>query len=135
MSKSAIYVVNSATQLVPVDGVVTPGTIIRRFGPNLNLAGTGIQIDGAGYYNISASFVVAPTASGEATITAYLDGVAIPGGVATATAAAGGDFVNLTITSLVRENCPCCSGLRTLTFVLTGLESNVTNTAIVVEKL
>ena len=135
MSKSAIYVVNPSTQLVAVDGVITPGTIIRRFGPNLNLSGNGIQIDGSGYYDIDASFNVAPTAEGEVTITAYLDSVPVPGGVATATVAAAGDFVNLSISSLVRENCPCCAGLKTLTFVVTGVESNITNAAIVVEKL
>ena len=135
MSKSAIYVVNSSTQVVQVDGVITPGTIIRRFGPNIALSGNGIQISGAGYYDIDATFNVAPTEVGEVTITAYLDGVQIPGAVATATAAAAGDYVNLSISSLVRENCPCCSGLRTLTFVLTGIISNVTNSAIVVEKI
>lgn len=135
MSKSAIYVANPSTQLVAVDGVITPGTIIRRFGPNLTLSGNGIQICGAGYYDIDATFTIAPTETGEVTVTAYLDGVAIPGAVVTSTAAAAGDFVNLSISSLVRENCACCSGIKTLTFVLTGLESNVTNVAIVVEKL
>lgn len=135
MSKSAIYIVNPSTQVVQVDGVITPGTIIRRFGPNLALSGNGIQISGAGYYDIDATFNVAPTEVGEVTITAYLDGVQIPGAVATETAAAAGDFVNLSISALVRENCPCCAGLRTLTFVLSGISSNVTNTAIVVEKI
>ena len=135
MSKSAIYIVNPSTQVVQVDGVITPGTIIRRFGPNLALSGNGIQISGAGYYDIDATFNVAPTEVGEVIITAYLDGVQIPGAVATETATAAGDFVNLSISALVRENCPCCSGLRTLTFVLSGISSNVTNTAIVVEKI
>ena len=135
MSKSAIYLVNPSTQVVAVDGVVMPGTIIRRFGPNLSLAGNGIQITGAGYYDIDASFNVAPTAEGEVTITAYLDSTPIPGGVATSTVAAAGDYVNLSITSLVRESCPCCEGLKTLTFVLTGVESNITNSAIVIKKV
>ena len=127
MSKSAIYIANPSTQLIAVDGVITPGTIIRRFGPNLTLSGNGIQIDGVGYYDIDATFTMAPTEVGEVTVTAYLDGVAIPGAVATSTAAAAGDYVNLSISSIVRENCACCSGLRTLTFVLTGLSANVTN--------
>ena len=135
MSKSAIYVVNQSTQVVPVDGTVTLGTIIRRFGPNINLSGNGIQICGAGYYDIDAQFVVAPTAEGEVTITAYLDGVAIPGAISSATVAAAGDLATLSISSLVRENCACCSGLKTLTFVLTGAESNITNSAVIVEKI
>jgi len=135
MSKSAIYTANSATQVVAVDGIVSPGTIIRRFGPNLNLSGNGIQICGSGYYDIEASFTVAPTAAGEVTITAYLDNVPLPGATATSTVAAGGDYTNLSITSLVREGCGCCTGMKTLTFELTGTESNVTNTAIVISKL
>ena len=135
MSKSAIYVVNQSTQVIPVDGVITPGTVVRRFGPNLNLSGNGIQISGNGYYKIDTSFTIAPTAEGEVTVTAFLDGVQIPGAIATETAAAAGDYINLSISSIVREGCPCCAGLRTLTFVLTGTESNITNTAIVVEKL
>ena len=44
MSKSLIYVVNTSTQNVLVNGIITPGTIIRRFGQNLGLSGNGIQI-------------------------------------------------------------------------------------------
>ena len=135
MSKSAIYTANSSIQNVAVDGVITPGTIIRRYGPNVNLAGNGIQISGAGYYDIDASFTVAPTAAGEVIVTTYLDNVAIPGASASATVAAGGDYATLSISALVRQGCHCCDGLSTLTFVLTGTASNVTNSAIVVEKL
>ena len=48
MSKSAIYTVNPATQEVAVDGVINLGSIIRRYGPNLNLNGVGISISGMG---------------------------------------------------------------------------------------
>ena len=135
MSKSIIYAVNSSAQTVSVDGTINPGIVIRRFGPNLNLVGTGIQITGPGYYDIDTSFTLIPETAGEVTITAYLDGVSIPGGTATATAAEAGDYVNLAITSVVKEGCGCCTGLKTLTFILTGLEANVVNSAILVEKL
>ena len=135
MSKSAIYTANTSIQNVAVNGIISPGTIIRRFGPNINLSGNGIQLCGSGYYDIDTSFTIAPTAEGEVTVTAYLDGVAIPGATATETAAAAGDFVNLSISSLVRLGCSCCDGLSTLTFVLTETAANVTNSAIVVEKL
>lgn len=134
MSKSLIYVVNTSTQEVALNGVINPGTIIRRFGQNLNLSGNGIQISGTGYYEIEGNFTLAPTAAGEVTITAYLNGVEIPGAVATETAAAGGDFINLSILAIVREGCPCCDGLRTLTFVLSDTASSITNSSIVVEK-
>ena len=134
MSKSLIYTANTSTQVVAVDGIINPGTVIRRFGPNLTLSGNAIQIAGAGYYDIDTSFTVAPTAAGEVTITAYLDNVTIPGAVATATVAASGDYVTLPITAAFRQACQCCEGLSSLTFVLTGTAANITNSAIVIEK-
>ena len=135
MSKSALYVVNTSNQEVPVDGIILPGTIVRRFGPNISLAGNAIQIAGTGYYKIDASITLAPTETGEATVTIYKDGAELQGATATETAAAAGDFINLSLTSIVREFCSCCEGLSNLTFVLSGIASTVTNVAITAEKL
>lgn len=134
MSKSLIYTVNTSTQSLAVNSIISPGTVIRRFGPNLALSGNAIQIAGAGYYDIDTSFTVAPTAAGEVTITAFLNNVAIPGATATVTATAADDSVVLPIVAVFREPCQCCEGLSNLTFVLTGTAANVTNSAIVVEK-
>lgn len=134
MSKSLIYTANTSVQVLSVDSIINPGTVIRRFGPNLNLSGNAIQIAGAGYYDIDASFTVAPTAEGEVTITAYLNNVAIPGATATGTVAAAGDFITLPITAVFRESCQCCEGLSNLTFVVTGTAANVTNSSIVIDK-
>lgn len=135
MSRSALYVANTSNQDVLVDGIINPGTIVRRFGPNINLAGNAIQLAGAGYYEINASITAAPTAAGEVTVTIFKDGVALQGATATVTAAGAGDYVNLSISSLVREFCSCCDGLSNLTFVLTGTNSTITNIAITVEKV
>lgn len=135
MSKSAIYVANTSAQDVLVDGIINLGTVIRRFGPNLNLAGNAIQVAGAGYYEINASITAAPTAAGDVTVTVYKDGTPLQGATATGTAAAADDFVNLSISYIVREFCSCCDGLTNLTFVLTGVDSSITNIAITVEKL
>lgn len=135
MSKSAIYVVNPSAQNVAVNGIISLGTVIRRFGPNLTLSGDAININGAGYYDIDASITVAPTAAGNVTVTVYKDNVAVPGGTATETIETANNIVNLSISSLVREACPCCEGLSNLTFVLTGTAASVTNIAVVVEKL
>ena len=135
MSKSALYVANTSNQIVQVDGIITPGTIVRRYGPNIGLAGNAIQIAGAGYYEINASLTAEATAAGEITVTVYKDGVPLQGATATETAAAVGDFVNLSISAIVREFCSCCDGLTNLTFVLTGNDTTITNVAITVEKL
>ena len=134
MSKSLIYTANTSIQNLAVNSIVNPGTVIRRFGPNLNLSGNAIQVAGAGYYDIEASFTVAPTAEGEVTITAYLNNVPIPGATATGTVAAAGDSIALPITAVFREPCQCCEGISNITFILTGTAANVTNTAIVVDK-
>jgi len=135
MSKSALYVANTSNQTVQVDGIITPGTIVRRYGPNIGLAGNAIQIAGAGYYEINASLTAEATAAGEITVTVYKDGVPLQGATATETAAAVGDFVNLSISAIVREFCSCCDGLTNLTLVLTGNDATITNVAITVEKL
>ena len=135
MSKSAIYTANTSAQNVAVNGIINPGTIIRRFGQNLGLSGNAIQIDGAGYYDIDVSITAAPTAAGNVTVTMLKDGVVIPGATATQSTTAANNPVNLSISSLVREFCPCCDGLSNLTFVLTGTAASISNVAIVVEKL
>lgn len=135
MSKSAIYTVNSSAQNVAVNGTLNLGSMIRRFGSNLNLSGSAIQIAGAGYYDIDASITLAPTAAGNVTITAYLDNVAIPGAAVTGSVSTANNPVNLSISSLIRQACQCCEGLNNLTFVLTGTAAAVTNVAVVVEKI
>ena len=135
MSKSAIYTVNSSNQSVAINGIINPGTTIRRYGPNLSLSGNAIQISGAGYYDIDASFTVAPSAVGSVTITAYLNNVAIPGGVATGSVSTANNPITLSISSLVREGCLCCEGISNVTFVLTGTEADVSNSSIVIEKI
>jgi len=136
MSKSAIYTVNSSTQNLTAESAITLGSIIRRFGPNLGLSGNAIQISGAGYYKIDVTANISSADAGEVTVQAYLNNVAIPGAIATETAAAAGDIVNLSISALVREGCYCCDGLSNLTFVVTeGATVDITNFAVVVTKL
>lgn len=135
MSKSALYVANTSAQDVTVDGIIMPGTIVRRFGPNIALSGNAIQIAGAGYYEFNASITAVPTAAGEVIVTIYKDGVPLQGATATGTAAAIGDYVNLSISSIVREFCSCCDGLSNFTFVLSGNDSSIVNIAVTVEKL
>lgn len=128
--KSAIYTVNSGTQAVAEGGTISLGSIIRRFGCSLNLNGNGIIVDECGYYDVDASITAAPTAAGVVTVTMLKDGVAVPGATASETAAAAGDFVNLSFPPLVRE---CCTG-STLTFVLTAGAGNITNIAVKAKK-
>ena len=135
MSRSAIYVVNSNSQDVVADGVINLGTVVRRYGCNLYQVGNGIRVAGAGYYSLDASVTLTPAAAGTVSVTAYKDGVVIPGSTASATVAAADTTVALPIVGVVRENCPCCDDISTLTFVLSGGEATVTNIGVKVEKM
>lgn len=131
--KSAIYTVNSGAQSVTVGGTINLGSIIRRFGQCIDLNGTGISINDSGFYDVDVSVTAASTAAGTVTITLFRDGVSVPGATASATASAAGDIVNLSIASIVRNFCTCSGS--TLTLVLSGTSSSVTNVAVVVERI
>ena len=135
MSKSAIYTANTSEQNVPSDGTINLGTIIRRYGPNVNLSGNAIQISGVGYYDIDANFTVAPTeAASEITISLLKNGVLVPGASATFYVETENTPVTIPISSLVREFC-CCEEISSLTFTVSGAPAIVSNVAVVVEKL
>lgn len=135
MSKSAIYTANTTAQNVAVNGSINPGTVIRRFGCNIHMSGNAINVTGTGYYDIDANFTIAPTAVGNVTVTMYKDGTEVPGATATASTSTANNPVNLSISCLVREYCPCADDSSNLTFVLSGTAASISNVAIVVEKL
>lgn len=108
------------------------GTIIRRFGNNINMSGTGINIEGAGYYKVDASVSILATAAGNATVALYKDGVAVPGAEATVTLAVG-DYETVSFPAFVRLQ--CCAASSTLTLVMSETGGTVDNVALTVEKL
>ena len=134
MSRSAIYTVNNTTQNLGANATIDLGVVTRRFGNNLRLEGNAIRECGTGYYKYCATITTAPTAEGNITITAYKNGVAIPGATATGTAAAAGDFVNLSLVFITRENCACCDDISNISFV-NEEATNITNIAVTGEKL
>ena len=131
MSKSAIYTANAFASTVAVEDLIPLGSTSRRYGCNLRQDGNGITATGAGYYLVTMSATVAPTAAGAVTITGQKDGVAIIGATATSTAAAGA-AIDLAFSAIVR-NIGCGSSI--LSFVLTGAASTVSNFAVSVVKL
>ena len=136
MSKSAIYVANPNTQNVAVGGLINLGTTYRRFGCNIKLVSqNAVQLDGPGYYDIDSNFTILPTAIGNVTVTAYKNGVAIPGATATEAATVANVPVNLSLNFLVREYCACAGDISNITFVLSDTAAAISNTALVVEKI
>ena len=131
MSKSAIYTANAVASTMAVGDLIPLGSTSRRYGCNLRQDGNGITATGAGYYLVTMSATVAPTAAGAVTITGQKDGVAIIGATATSTAAAGA-ATDLAFSAIVR-NIGCGSSI--LSFVLTGAAATVSNFAVSVVKL
>lgn len=134
--KSAIFTANTTAQTVPVGGTLALGSIVRRYGCDLNLNGNSVTINGcndAGYYDVKASVTAAPTSAGTVTVTLFRNGVAVPGAAASAATTTAGNPVNLSIAALVREF--CCGDDSALTLVLSSTAATVTNVAVVVERI
>ena len=72
MSKSLIQTVNPSPQTVEVNGIISPGSVLRRYGCDCRLSGNAVEISGTGYYKITAAVSVAPTATGPVTVAAYI---------------------------------------------------------------
>lgn len=140
--KSAIYTANTSASTVTLtaaqpSATLPLGTVIRRFGRNIQLSGNGILVDGEGYYDVGASVTLTATTAGNYTLTLFKDGVAVPGATQTVTAAAAG-VITFNIPALVRLQ--CCDSSATLSLVLTttaALPAIVTlnNVGVVVEKI
>ena len=135
MSRAAIYTVNDSIQTVAEGGIINLGTIVRKFGCNLNLAGTGLQISGPGYYKFSVSITAEPDAVGQITVTAYENNNPVQGAVTASAVATANDPVSLSLDFIIRQPCSCCEGLSNLIFKLSDNAANITNIAIVGEKL
>lgn len=130
--KSAIYTAMQTPTGVSVDGVIPLGSLIRRYGCDIAMNGNAINILSKGYYDVDASVTLTPTTAGTVTATLFLNGVAVPGATASATATAG-STVLLAFPSLVRQ--ACCAAGSSLTLVLTGAASTVNNVALRVQRI
>ena len=130
--KSALYTAMQTPTAIPVDGILPLGSIIRRYGCDVNLNGNAVNITNAGYYDVDVSVTVSPTAAGTVTVTLVKDGVPIPGATASAAAAAGAPTV-LNFPALVRQ--PCCASGSALSLVLTGAAATVNNVALRVQRI
>ena len=124
MSRSKIQTVNPTTQAVAVNGIISLGSVLRRYGCNCRLSGNAIEISGCGYYDVDAAITIEPTAAGTTVVSLYQDGATVPSAFGEGTAAAAGDPVTVPVITTVRlpEN-----GTSNLTFVLTDGAGDVTN--------
>ena len=132
MAKSAIYTANTTSTALTVGSSIPVGTTIRRFGQCVRQEGSSIALTAPGYYLVTASATLSPTAAGTVSITGQKDSVSITGATASETTAAAATSTNLALTFMVRNS---CCGSSVLSFVLGGEESTLTNFAVSVVKI
>lgn len=137
MSRSIIQTVNQSLQAVTAGSTIALGSVLRRFGCNCRLNGSSvieISDNGGGYYDVTATVTLAPTAAGNVTVALYQNGAPISGAVATGSVTTAGNSITLPLVTTVRNNC-CCDSVSAITCVLTSGTSAVSNISMHVEKL
>ena len=113
----AIYTALDTPETVAANGAVPIGAIVRKRGCGINVNGNGLAIFPCAFCAVDVNINLAPTAAGAITATLLQDGVKVPGAVATQTAAAAGDAVQLVIPAAVRI---ACNSMSTLTVVISA---------------
>ena len=134
MSKSLIQLANTSTQALEENGIISPGSIVRRYGCDCQLVGNAVFLNTEGYYEADVTVTVVPTEAGVVTVALYEDGVAVPGAVGSMYATTAAQPVTIPIVTTIRRFCNCCSGPANLTLVLKSGAGNVTNVSSRVKK-
>lgn len=127
-----IYTSYSGTALLAVNDPLPLGTTVHRYGNAIRMEDGTIRLRMAGYYKVTVSATVAPTAAGEAGIEILLNGTPVEGGMASAITTAAAQEADLNAFAVVRVQ--CCD-LDTIRIVLTGSGSTVTHITTIVEKM
>lgn len=106
------------------------GTVAHKSCCSLSASGNTWKISGAGYYKITASVTLEPTAADAITLTMNNNGATIS--QATETPSAAGASVNLGLVGVIYNKCGCNEDNITMTISGAG---NVTQANVVVEKI
>lgn len=131
--KSGIYTANSRISDTVVGDILQLGSVVRRFGKNLELSGDTIYAFGRGYYNVDVNITFTGKAAGDATFQIYEDGVPVAGAKATVTVSTPDTEKNsVTIPALIRNCKDCCR--KAITVVVSGIDVTTSNVGAVVVK-
>lgn len=133
MSRSLIQTTNLTSQTIAENGIISLGSVMRRFGCDLALSGNAVEVTGTGYYTITCNVSVLPTASGNVTVALYDNGAQIPGAVAYGSVSTASNPVTLPIETTIRRGC-CCEGSDSITAVLLEGAGVVSNVSVRIEK-
>lgn len=129
--KSALYAANTTAQTLTAGNTVNFGTIVRKYGNNITIAGGNVLVQGAGYYDMDTNLTVTADGAGTGVITLYKDGAAIPGASVSFTAASGSIYA-FTIPAMIRQVC-CAESM--ITAAVSGIPMTVDNAAMTVQKI
>lgn len=129
--KSALYAANTQSQTLVTGGTVNFGSIVRKYGCNLEMSGGNPVVAGYGYYGIDVNISFTAGDAGDVIIALYKDGTPITGAKST-TAVAASSAYSVSIPAIIREACNCES---TVTVTVSGVPVVVDNAAVVIEKL
>ena len=133
MSRSLIQTANQSAQTVAVNSTIALGSTLRRFGCNCRLNGNSIEVDGAGYYTISGTVTLTPSAVGNVSVAVFVNGVQVTGSTVTGGVTTVGNSVTLPIETTIRHGCNC-DGASQIQLVLTAGASTVNGVSLRVEK-
>ena len=133
MSRSLIQTTNQTSQAVAENGIISLGSVLRRFGCSCRLSGNAIEVNGEGYYKIDGNVSVAPTAAGPVTVALYNNGVQIPGAISYGSVSTAANPTTLPLETTIRQGC-CCDSADSITCVLLEGAGNVLNIALRVDK-
>lgn len=133
MSRSLIQTTNLTSQNVAENGIISLGSVMRRFGCDLALSGNAIEVTGTGYFTITCNVSVLPTAVGAVTVALYDNGVQIPGAIAYGSVSTAENPVTLPIETTIRRGC-CCEGSDSITAILITGAGVVSNISMRIEK-
>ena len=124
MSKSLIQTVNQTSQAIEENGIISLGSVLRRYGCNCRLSGNAIELVGQGYYVVDVDVSVTPTAAGAVTVALYNNNVQVPSAIAYGTGDADSPLT-LTISTTIRQM--CCDSADSLSVVLLEGAGQVVN--------
>lgn len=101
--KSGIYTNLVGYQVGP-NGQIPFGTIVRRYGQDIQSDGMSLTCCERGYYDIDCTLTVTPVDAGNVGVQLYADGMPVPGATQTGAGVAGSPLA-LSIAPMVRQRC------------------------------
>ena len=130
--KSLLYTALTTTTAVTAGGAIPLGNTVRRFGNAIRAEGSTITLLEPGYYAISVTATVQPTAATAFDMQVTENGTPLPGAITTVAPTAAGNSTPMMIPRTVSR--VYCRGTKSIAVELSAA-GNVTHFAVEVEKV